>query len=265
MTIQKFQALKGKEKITMLTAYDAPTASILYNSGIDALLVGDSLGTVVYGHKNTLEVTIEDIIRHTRAVRQGAPEALIIADMPFLTYGISIPDSVYHAGRLIQEGQADAVKLEGGEQFAGHIQAMVEIGIPVMGHIGLQPQSVLRKGYAVAGRTKKEIQSLLSAAKALETAGVFAIVLEGTTVEGARQITLELKIPTIGIGAGIHTDGQVLVTPDMLGMDKKSSYRHSKKFVDLNDIISQAVKRYIDEVKKAEFPTEFNSFHQNQK
>ncbi len=265
MNTQKIKALKGKEKITMLTVYDALSAGIFFEAGIDILLVGDSLGTTLLGYKNTLPVTLEEMLHHTRAVRKGAPDGFIVADMPFLSYGISIEESVKNAGRLIQEGGADAVKLEGGEKVSEHIRAMVDIGIPVMGHLGLLPQSVLKNGYTIAGRSKKEELQLISLAKVLEVAGVFSLVLEGTTVEVAKKITEEISVPTIGIGAGNVCDGQVLVSTDMLGFDKNAGFKHNKKYVDLNDIISKAVKRYIEEVKKGDFPTEFNSFHMKEK
>lgn len=261
MSAQKIRSLKGRDKITMLTCYDALTAGIMQQAGIDILLVGDSVGTTLLGHQTTLPVTLEDMLHHTRAVRRGAPDAYIVADMPYLSYGVSIPDSVRNAGRLIQEAGANAVKLEGGERISEHIRALTDNGIPVMGHLGLLPQSVLRTGYSIAGKTKKDETQLIAQAKVLEVAGVFALVLEGTTVEAAKSITEEIAVPTIGIGSGNVCDGQVLVVTDMLGLDKNASFKHNKKYVDLNDIIYKAVRRYIEEVKKGDFPTEFNSIH----
>lgn len=252
---------KGKEKIVMLTCYDYLTAKILSETNIDLILVGDSLGTVIKGEKTTLSVTIEEVIYHTRNVRKGAPDSIIVADMPFLSYGTSIEESVKNAGRLMKEAGANAVKLEGGKELAHFISAMTNIGIPVMGHIGLKPQSINLYGYKIAGKTEEEIRLLLEDAKALENAGVFSIVIEGTTEEAAKIITENVKIPTIGIGAGRYTDGQVLVVTDLLGMDKDVTYKHNKKYANLYDIVKNAVNNYTDEVKKGIFPSEDNIFH----
>lgn len=259
--IHKIVNKKGKEKIVMLTCYDYLTAKILSETNIDLILVGDSLGTVIKGEKTTLSVTVEEVIYHTRIVRKGAPDAIIVADMPFLSYGTSVEESVKNAGRLMKEGGANAVKLEGGKELAHFVGAMTNVGIPVMGHIGLKPQSINLYGYKIAGKTEDEIKSLIEDAKALENAGVFSIVIEGTTEEAAKIITENVKIPTIGIGAGRYTDGQVLVITDMLGMDKDVNYKHNKKYTNLYEIIKNAVGNYADEVKKGLFPSEDNIFH----
>ncbi|MGC8766043.1 MAG: 3-methyl-2-oxobutanoate hydroxymethyltransferase [Brevinematia bacterium] len=261
MMIHKIIAKKGKEKITMLTCYDFLTAKILEDAGIDIILVGDSLGTVIKGEKNTLNVTMEEMIYHLKIVRKGASNSIIVADMPFLSYGTSKEESVKNAGRLIKETGANAVKLEGGKELSEVVRAMTTIGIPVMGHIGLKPQSVNIYGYRVAGKTDEEVKKLLEDAKALEEAGAFSIVIEETTEEAAKAITESIKIPTIGIGAGRFTDGQVLVITDMLGMEKDKSYKHNKAYTNLYEIIRKAVSEYISEVKKGNFPSEENVFH----
>ncbi len=264
MSIRKIITRKGKQKLTVLTAYDVFTAKILEEQNIDIILVGDSVGTVILGYENTLPVTLEDIIRHTQAVRRGAPNTFLVADLPFASYGADIEATVNNAARLIKEAGADAVKLEGGMEFADTIQALTRIGIPVMGHIGLKPQSVLKEGYRIAGRDQAQTASLIEDAKAIETAGVFSIVLEGTTEEAARAVSDTVKVPTIGIGSGRFTDGQVLVTPDLLGMDPKADFTHNRKFADLHSVISQAVKQYSQEVRDGKFPCEENLFHQSE-
>ncbi len=259
--IHKIVAKKGKEKITMLTCYDYLMAKIIAETDIDIILVGDSLGTVIKGEKNTLSVTIEEVIYHLKNVRRGAPDKIIVGDMPFLSYGTSIDESVKNAGRLIKEGLANAIKLEGGKEIAPLVKAMTNIGIPVMGHIGLKPQSVNIYGYKIAGKTEDEIKSLIEDAKALEESGAFSIVIEGTTEEAAKAITESINTPTIGIGAGRYTDGQVLVITDMLGMDKEATYKHNKKYINLYRIIKKAIKNYSLEVKSGKFPEEENIFH----
>lgn len=260
MTVNKMISMKGKEKISMLTAYDYLTAKILDDAGIDVLLVGDSLGTAVMGYTTTLPVTLEDIIHHTKAVRNGAPSAFIVADMPLASYGVTIADSVKNAARLIQEGGANAVKLEGGVEFVDTIRAIAQVGIPVMGHIGLKPQSVYRYGYKIAGRNAHEVESLIADAKAIESAGAFSFVIEGTMEEAARMVTESVAIPTIGIGAGKFTDGQVLVITDMLGLDKDVDFKHNKKFANIGRAIKRAVKEYIREVKENQFPADEHAF-----
>jgi 3-methyl-2-oxobutanoate hydroxymethyltransferase len=260
MTASKLLSLKGKEKIAMLTAYDFLSAKILEEIGIELILVGDSLGTVFMGYKNTLPVTLSDVLHHVRAVRNGAPHSFIIADMPFLSYGISVEESVKNAGILIQKGGANAVKLEGGTEFADTIAAMIKVGIPVMGHIGLKPQSILKSGLKITGKSKEETHALVEDAKTIEKAGAFSIVIEGTTEEASREITRSVSIPTIGIGAGRYTDGQVLVLTDMLGLDKDLNLQHNKRYANLYKVIKKAVKNYIEDVKSGSFPTEEQIF-----
>ncbi len=262
MTVSKILSLKNKEKIAMLTAYDFLTARILQELNMDIILVGDSFGMVFSGHENTLPVTMDELIYHTKAVRRGAPESFIIADMPFLSYGASLEESVHNAGRCLKEAGANAVKLEGGSALAPVVSAITQIGIPVMGHIGLKPQSVRRFGHRIMGRTKNETEILTADAKALEEAGAFALVIEGTAEEAAKTVTESISIPTIGIGAGRYTDGQVLVITDMLGMDNETEFKHNKKYANLYRVIKKAVKSYIEEVKGGIFPSEDQIFHQ---
>ena len=261
-TVLDIQKMKAEgEKITVLTCYDFPTARILDSCGIDIMLVGDSAGVVFAGHENTLPVTVEEMLYHTRAVMRAEPKALVIADMPFLSYQVDIAEARRNAGRLIKDGGAAAVKLEGGEHVAATIRAIVDMEIPVMGHIGLTPQSIHRMGgYKVQGKTDEQAERLLADAVAVEAAGAFALVLEGIPQKLARRITGELAIPTIGIGAGSHCDGQVLVIHDILGLCEKYSPKFVKKYVDLRPLIADAVNRYIKEVKTGEFPTDANSF-----
>lgn len=238
------------EKITMLTAYDYQTAKILDEADIDAILVGDSLGMVVYGDKNTLNVTVEDIIRHTKAVSNGAKRSLIIADMPFASYQISPEDAARNAVRLVSEGGAQAVKLEGGSDFADAIKLILKCQIPVMGHLGLTPQSIYKfGGYKMQGKTKSDADKLLEEAKLLEGLGVFSIVLECVPDEVAKEITNQLSIPTIGIGAGLHCDGQVQVINDILGLTENLP-RHAKKYADLSLEIQKAAAEYKKDVEK---------------
>lgn len=260
MSIMKILEKKGRGKITMLTAYDHIQAALLYESGIDMLLVGDSLGTVVMGYSSTVPVTMDEVVHHLRAVRNGAPKALVTADMPFLSYGAGVDDAVRNAGRLLKEG-ANAVKLEGGREMAPYIEAMTAVGIPVMGHIGLKPQSVHKSGHRIAGRTEALAAELLEEARAIEKAGVFSIVIEGTTEEAARLVTESVAVPTIGIGAGRYTDGQVLVITDMLGMQKDVNFKHNKAYAELWKAMAAAVRTYREEVESNQFPTEAQVFH----
>jgi len=261
VTAARFRSLKGKRKISMLTAYDYLTARILETAAIDMILVGDSMGTTILGYPTTLPVSMDIMVAHTAAVKRGAPNTMVVADMPFLSYGISDEEAIRHAGRFLKEAGADAVKLEGGKEIAPLVTRMVSLGIPVMGHIGLRPQQVLKAGYQIAGKTDADIEALIEDARALETAGVFSLVLEGTTEEAARLITDMLTIPTIGIGAGRYTDGQVLVITDMLGYDPEHSYRHNKRYANLHEIIFNAVLQYKQEVENGTFPTEDHVFH----
>lgn len=261
-TVSSFlQAKARKEKITMLTAYDYSMAKIVNDAGIDAILVGDSLGMVVQGYESTLEVTMDDMVYHCRAVSRGAENALIVGDMPFLSYHISVEDAVRNAGRLIQEGKAHAVKLEGGVDQVANVTAIVKAQIPVMGHIGLTPQSVnMFGGFKVQGKDTTQAQKVIDDALALEAAGVFAIVLEGIPEKLATLITEKISIPTIGIGAGRYCDGQVLVIHDLLGMYSGHSPKFSKRYAALNETIKDSVTAYITEVKTARFPEEKHTF-----
>jgi len=243
------------EKITMLTAYDYSTAIVLDEAGIDIALVGDSLGNVILGYENTLAVTMDDMVHHTKAVVRGVKITMVVTDMPFLSYHISIPESVRNAGRLIQEGGAQAVKLEGGQERVDVIKAILDAEIPVMGHIGLTPQSVHQfGGFKVQGRDLETAKRLIEDAKALERAGVFSIVLEGVPAALAKRITEEVTVPTIGIGAGPDCDGQVLVVNDMLGLFQGHVAKFVKKFANLHPLMVEAVKSYSDEVKAGTFP-----------
>lgn len=261
MSVQKFIQMKGRQKIAMLTAYDCLTAKLLADAGIDLILVGDSLGQTFQGKESTVPVTLEEMIYHVKAVRKGAPGAFVIADMPFLSYGVSVNESVRNAGRIMKESGANAVKLEGGKEMADTVRAMVSIGIPVMGHIGLKPQSVNQDGLKISGKTRDDTEELLEDARALEKAGAFSFVLEGTTDEAACEIVKAVSIPVIGIGAGKNTDGQVLVVTDMLGMDSSAEFKHNRKFADLAGTMKKAFQAYIEEVKKGTFPSEDQTFH----
>lgn len=251
----------SKDKITMLTAYDYSTAKLMDQTGINAILVGDSLGMVVLGYPDTLSVTMEDMIRHTAAVARGTKEAMIIADMPFLSYQTSVYDAVSNAGRLIKEGRANAVKLEGGMAFAEHIKAITRASIPVVAHLGLTPQSVhVFGGYKVQAKEKESIHTLMEDAKAIEQAGAFAVVLECIPDVVASYITQNLSIPTIGIGAGSACDGQVLVYQDMLGMYTDNTSKFVKQFEDVGTAMKAGFKRYIKEVKTGAFPAKEHSY-----
>jgi 3-methyl-2-oxobutanoate hydroxymethyltransferase len=243
------------EKIAMLTAYDALMARLLERAGIDVLLVGDSVGMVLLGYETTLPVTLEAMIHHTRAVSRGAERALVVADMPFLTYQVSAVEALRNAGRLVQEGGAQAVKIEGGRAVGETAARLVDAGIPVMGHLGLMPQSVHQLGgYRRQARSKGDAERLLEDARALEGAGVFAIVLECIPAEVARGVTAELSIPTIGIGAGPHCDGQVLVSHDALGLTAGAAPSFVKQYAHLGALVAEGVKDYIREVKDGRFP-----------
>jgi len=263
ITILDLQGMKERgEKITMLTAYDYPTARILDQCGIEVLLIGDSVGNVMMGMENTLPVTVDDIIYHTRAVARARQRALVVADMPFMSYQVSTEQAKREAGRLIKEGGAEAVKVEGGETMEGVIRALCAIDIPVMGHIGLTPQSIHRMGgYRVQGKEEGQREKLLADAVAVERAGAFSLVLEGIPLRLAQEITRNLKIPTIGIGAGIHCDGQVLVIHDLLGLTGRAGPKFVKQYAQLETAIAKAVKTFLSDVKKGTFPTDKHSFH----
>lgn len=254
----KEKKLKG-EKIVALTAYDYPTAKILDSVGIDIILVGDSLGNVILGYDNTLPVTMEEMLHHTRAVKRGVKNALLVGDMPFLSYQASVEEGIRNAGLFIKAG-AEAVKIEGGRQFIPLIEKLTQSGIPVMGHIGLTPQWINSfGGYRIQGRTAKDALALLEDALLLEKAGIFSLVLEGVPVQVAKLITESISIPTIGIGAGMFCDGQILVFHDLFGWGDFVP-KHAKVMADLKAVISDGVKRYIEEVKQGIFPEEANSF-----
>ena len=263
VTIHTLRKMKtAGERIGMLTCYDATFAALLDAAGVEVLLVGDSLGNVIQGEKTTLPVTLDHVIYHLRAVGRRASRAHLVADMPFGTYQASEDEAVKNACRLAAEGGAEAVKLEGGEDFAGVIRKIVRAGIPVMGHIGLTPQSVHRMGgYVIQGRDEEKAERLYQDALALEAAGCYSLVLEGIPMELAARITSALSIPTIGIGAGPSCDGQVLVIYDMLGMDPGFSPKFVKRYANLHQVIGEAVGRYLAEVKGGAFPAEDQSFH----
>jgi len=257
LTVPAFQQKKQKgEKISMLTAYDALFAQMMDEAGVDSLLVGDSLGMVVQGHNDTLPVTLDEMIYHTRAVKRGSQRALVIADLPYLSYQVSEEEAVRNAGRLIKEGGADAVKLEGGRKFIGAIQKMVDASIPVMGHVGLGPQSTkMLGGHKVQGKTSDSVKRLLDDALAVEQAGAFSIVIEAVPWPVAQRITKHLNIPTIGIGAGPYCDGQVLVYADMLGLFTAFQPHFVRRFATLADEAKNAFRQYVETVQNGEFPS----------
>lgn len=265
-TIVTFKEAKERnEKLTMLTAYDYSTAKLIDSCGINGILVGDSLGMVCLGYEDTLSVTMEDMIHHTKAVSRGCTNTLIVADMPFMSYQTSTYDAVVNAGRLIKEGRAHAVKLEGGVEVFNQIQSIVNSSIPVMGHIGLTPQSVNAfGGFKVQGRDELAAKKLIEDALAVEDAGAFAVVLEGVPSKLASLITKKLTIPTIGIGAGASCDGQVLVYQDMLGMFSDFTPKFVKKYENIGEKMKNAFSNYIDEVKTEVFPSEEHSFKINE-
>ena len=262
VTINQIKDMKQKgEKIAMLTAYDYTTAKIVDEVGIPLILVGDSLGMVVLGYESTIPVTMEEMLHHTKAVVRGTSRAMVIGDMPFMSYHISTEDALRNAARFIQEGGAQAVKLEGGVTVAEKVRSIVSCGIPVMGHIGLTPQSIHQLGgFRAQGKTLEVAKKLLKDAQALEDAGAFAIVLETIPTQLATFITQSIDIPTIGIGAGAGCDGQVLVINDLLGSFTEFVPKHAKQYAKLADIMSNAITQYYNEVKDGSFPTEEQSF-----
>jgi len=262
ININQIKEMKQKgEKITMLTAYDYTTAKIIDEVGVPLILVGDSLGMVVLGYESTIPVTMDDMLHHTKAVVRGAEQAMVIGDMPFMTYQIGVEDALKNAACFIQEGGAQAVKLEGGVTVAEKVKRIVECGIPVMGHIGLTPQSIHQLGgFKVQGRTLETATKLLKDARVLEEAGAFSIVLETVPAPLAMLITQRVSIPTIGIGAGIGCDGQVQVINDILGSFTDFVPKHAKQYAKLNDVIRNAVIAYHNEVKLGSFPTDEQSF-----
>ena len=257
VTINEIKEMKSKqEKIVMLTAYDYSTAKLVDEAGIPLILVGDSLGMVMLGYESTIPVTMDEMIHHTKAVVRGTKQALVIGDMPFMTYHTSISDALRNAARFIQEGGAQAVKLEGGVTVAETVKRIVECGIPVMGHIGLTPQSIHQLGgHKVQGKTPEAAKQLLKDAQALEQAGAFAVVLELVPAPLSKLITQKLSIPTIGIGAGLECDGQIQVISDLLGLFSDFVPKHAKQYAKLAGTIRAALADYIAEVKAGKFPT----------
>ncbi len=262
LTIPKLQKMKAAgDKIAMVTCYDASFAKLINHAGIDVVLVGDSLGMVIQGLENTLPVTIDDIVYHTAAVSRGLTIPLLVADMPFMSYQAELRLALKSAGDLLKKGRAQSVKIEGGMEVAELVYRMSRVGIPVMGHIGLEPQKVHRYGgFKIQGREKTEERDLIKNAKALEEAGCWSIVLEGVPLEVAQKITKTVTIPTIGIASGPHCNGQVLVLYDLLGMNPDFKPRFLKRYADLSDLVPQAVSAYVHEVKSGLYPDEEHSF-----
>ena len=262
VTVPRVVAKKAAgEKITMVTAYDYPAARLVDRAGVDIILVGDSLGMVVLGYEDTTKVTMDEMLHHSRAVARARPRALVVGDMPFGTFQASPDDAVRNAVRFVQEGGAEAVKLEGGQAVASQAASIVAAGIPVMGHIGLTPQSVHSLGgYRVQGRTSESETQLLRDAASIEAAGVFAVVLEGIPLKLGRRITEALRVPTIGIGAGPYCDGQVLVLHDLLGFFDGFAPKFAKPYADLNTVIVEAVERFRADVEAGAFPDRDHSY-----
>ncbi|WP_150273588.1 3-methyl-2-oxobutanoate hydroxymethyltransferase [Paenibacillus tepidiphilus] len=263
LNIVKMKKMKGdRVPLSMVTAYDYPSAMLAEEAGVDMILVGDSLGNVVLGYDTTLPVTIDDMVYHTRSVVRGAPNTFVVADMPFMTYHGSIDETLRGVRRLMQEGRAHAVKMEGGLEICEAVKTVVGAGVPVLGHIGLTPQSVnMIGGYRIQGKDAKDAERLLEQAKALEAAGAFGVVLELVTEEVAAEISKALTIPTIGIGAGRHCDGQVLVFHDVLRYD--ANYREKrfvKSYADVGSLIREGISSYVREVKERSFPAEEHVF-----
>jgi 3-methyl-2-oxobutanoate hydroxymethyltransferase len=266
VTITEIKEMKQKkEKIPMLTAYDYVTAKMVDEAGVPLILVGDSLGMVMLGYESTIPVTMQEMIHHTKAVVRGTRKALVVGDMPFMTYHINVSDALHNAARFIQEAGAQAVKLEGGEVVAETVRRIVGCGIPVMGHIGLTPQAIHQLGgFKVRGRGLEEARTLLNDARILEEAGAFAIVLECTPAPLSKLITQRLSIPTIGIGAGLDCDGQVQVISDLLGLYTEFVPKHAKQYARLAGEIKTAVSTYVSEVKSHDFPTAEQSYTMDQ-
>jgi 3-methyl-2-oxobutanoate hydroxymethyltransferase len=261
LSAEAILARKGGEKLTMLAAYDYPTARLIEAAAVDIILVGDSLGMVVLGYDSTVPVTVDDILHHTRAVVRGAPNTHIVADMPFLSYHLSDSQAIENAGRLIQQGGADSVKLEGGRRIANRIQAIVDAGIPVMGHVGLTPQTAGKSGgFRVQGRDLASALAIVEDAEAVAAAGVFSMVVEAVPADLGRIVTERMSVPTIGIGAGADCDGQVLVSNDLLGIDSALSLRFAKRYAELGPAMEQAFASYVQDVQGGEFPAPENSF-----
>lgn len=262
VTTAVIREMKRKgEIITVLTAYDYPTGLVVDEAGVDIILVGDSLGMVVLGYDSTIPVTMEDMLHHTKAVSRAVKRALVIGDMPFMSYQISAEEALYNAGRFLQEADAHGVKLEGGREVAEITRRITSAGIPVMAHLGLTPQSVHQiGGYRVQGKDEASAKRILEDAKMLEEAGAFSLVLECVPASLAKLVTESISIPTIGIGAGIHCDGQVLVLHDMLGMFEKFTPKFVKQYAQLNVLMKEGVRQYVDEVRGGLFPEKKHSF-----
>ncbi len=262
VTVPALRARKGKgQKIAVLTAYDATFARLLEEGGADVLLVGDSLGMVVQGLQNTLPVTLDEICYHGRAVARAVQRAHLVGDMPFMSYQVSPEQALTSAGRMLKEGGFEAVKLEGGAKYAAHVRAIVEAGIPVMGHVGLLPQSVhAMGGFRVQGTQEEDAERVIADARALEQAGVYSMVIEGVPSELGRRVTEAVSVPTIGIGAGPHCDGQVLVCYDFLGMYSSVRPKFVKRYAELGEAVVEATKRYVSEVQGGQFPAAEHSF-----
>lgn len=262
ITVPAVKVRKGGPKLKMTTAYDAPTARIAEDAGADIILVGDSVANVVLGYEDTLSVTIDDMVHHTAAVTRTRPSALVVGDMPWMSYHLSAEDTVRNAGRLVREGGAGAVKLEGGRKRLDMVEALLSAEIPVMGHLGLTPQSVHSMGgYKVQGKQVAAARDLIEDAKALDGAGVFSIVLEGVPATLAQLVTKEVSAPTIGIGAGPHCDGQVLVLHDILGLSDGPAPKFVRAYADLGGEASKALERFFDDVQTGAFPAEEETYH----
>ncbi|MBP3325967.1 MAG: 3-methyl-2-oxobutanoate hydroxymethyltransferase [Coprococcus sp.] len=261
-TTTTIMQMKGTDKkISMLTAYDYTTAKLFDEAGVNTILVGDSLGNVILGYEDTISVTVDDMIHHSAAVARGAKNALVVTDMPFMSYQASVYDAVMNAGRIMKEGRAGAVKLEGGVDICPQIEAIVKAGIPVCAHLGLTPQSINAfGGYKIQGKTEAAARKLIEDAKAVEAAGAFAVVLECVPAKLAKLVTESISIPTIGIGAGADCDGQVLVNQDMLGMFSDYVPKFVRQFAHVGEIMKDAVKQYIDDINSGVFPAEEHTY-----
>jgi 3-methyl-2-oxobutanoate hydroxymethyltransferase len=261
ITVPAIRQKKGGEKIVAVTAYDYPTTLFADAAGVDLILVGDSLGMVLLGYPTTLPVTMEEMLHHTKACARAKPRALLVADMPYLSYQITVEDAVRNAGRFIQVGGAEAVKLEGGEAVAETIHRLTGIGIPVLAHLGMTPQSVHAfGGHRVQGRTDEAAKRLIEEAHIVEQAGAFAVVLELIPAALAKEITEQITIPTIGIGAGPHCDGQIQVLHDLIGLVPDEPFKHTKRYAHVGETITKALQRYAEEVRTGQFPTEEHAF-----
>ncbi|MDE2293721.1 MAG: 3-methyl-2-oxobutanoate hydroxymethyltransferase [Elusimicrobia bacterium] len=243
------------ERIAALTAYDAPTARLVEQAGVDVVLVGDSVANVKLGYENTIPVTVDEMLHHVKAVRRGLSRPLLVADMPYLSYELGVPEALRHAGRLVKEGGAEAVKVEGGIEVAPVVKELLRINVPVMGHLGLTPQAVNRLGgYKVQGRRPQDAEKIVTDARILEGAGVFAVVLEAVPEDLAREVTRKLSIPTIGIGAGAGCDGQILVVDDLLGLGEAAPPKFVKRYADLRPVMLEAVRSWSKDVREGSFP-----------